>query len=825
MRQQVVFVLALSWLVLLLAALPGVAAMQIPELKWEQRSDWINVKTDVTPAAKGDGIADDTAALQAALDAVTGQYGQPATRKTVYLPAGTYRITKTLSWGNGKNLYGINLIGCGCTTRLVWDGDDKEPYMFHQNGVIVTRYRGLTLDGAGKAKSGIVQDSASAFEWDIWYQDMAFLNFKEYGITWGWSDFYMDKHAQSTCGSMHNCLFVNCGVGVAIKEYNALEINITGCEFRDCGRGVSIERGSGYIKNCRFERSKEMDIYMAPSPSSIGQCISVGSRYFLYAGYYGYLNQMKVIGCTVDHWTDTQKAIEGCSGGPLSIIDCRFTNPPSKNPPIHLSNAPYVLQRVILSNNVSPGTPRLINDEYPNTKVLTVPPGKRSAALTDVNMHFLKSTARIPGKVFDVKRDFGAKGDGQADDTAAAEAVIAAARANGKDALAYFPPGTYKVTRTLQVTGSDYFVGGAGPCSQLVWSGPAEQTATIEVRDPQRIVIEHLNANSSPTHCGIRQTSSGKPATSFYDDIISYGGDLNFGGTGEDVNNHGNGLELVDLPAGVKAHVFKMSNCTLLVRNSQRAQVLVDHMICTMNVDGDGKVPPGDGFLGVQDLIQAIGTTLSVKNSQRIVVNDFYTEQVKVKASITLAGDKGDVPGAVTIWGLKNHVYAADSAAVEMQNYHGRVFYGGDSGNEGGPALFTQTGDNPLLFMLVGDSFWKYAPTSYQCKLGPNASLLMAQCAVGSGNWNQMTVMVGGYLPEETLKKIPFINDPVRRVYNLDDNTPLLKTVDENCVKQELPTVLPRGKDSLQDIAAAYDDFRRLWNFELAWLYTGKAVK
>ena len=174
-----------------------------------------------------------------------------------------------------------------------------------------------SLDGAGKATSGIVQDSASAFEWDIWYQDMAFANFKDYGITWGWSDQYMDKHVNSTCGSMHNCLFVNCGVGVGIKEYNALEINITGSEFRDCGRGVSIERGSGYIKNCRFERSKEMDIYMAPSQSSIGQCISVGSRYFLYTGYYGYLNQLKVIGCTVDHWTDPEKAIEGFSGGPL----------------------------------------------------------------------------------------------------------------------------------------------------------------------------------------------------------------------------------------------------------------------------------------------------------------------------------------------------------------------------------------------------------------------------------------------------------------------------------------------------------------------------
>lgn len=46
----------------------GIAApSQIPALRWEERSDWINLKTDVTPAAIGDGRADDTAAIRKAL--------------------------------------------------------------------------------------------------------------------------------------------------------------------------------------------------------------------------------------------------------------------------------------------------------------------------------------------------------------------------------------------------------------------------------------------------------------------------------------------------------------------------------------------------------------------------------------------------------------------------------------------------------------------------------------------------------------------------------------------------------------------------------------
>jgi hypothetical protein len=59
-------------------------AVQIPELDWkEKRSDWINVKTDVTPVAIGDGIADDTTAIQNALDMIGPDHGA---KKTVYLP-------------------------------------------------------------------------------------------------------------------------------------------------------------------------------------------------------------------------------------------------------------------------------------------------------------------------------------------------------------------------------------------------------------------------------------------------------------------------------------------------------------------------------------------------------------------------------------------------------------------------------------------------------------------------------------------------------------------------------------------------------------------
>ena len=89
MKRFIISCLALSSLVLF-------SAPEIPVLNWEIRSDWMNAKTPQTwnnVKAIGDGVADDTAALQAALGAV------PAKGGTVFLPPGRYRITETIFFG------------------------------------------------------------------------------------------------------------------------------------------------------------------------------------------------------------------------------------------------------------------------------------------------------------------------------------------------------------------------------------------------------------------------------------------------------------------------------------------------------------------------------------------------------------------------------------------------------------------------------------------------------------------------------------------------------------------------------------------------------
>lgn len=72
---------------------------------------WINVM-DEPYGAKGNGSDDDPEAIQAALDAASGEEPSPDLRNAVYFPPGTYRITGTLEL---TKCQGVRLIGVGNT--------------------------------------------------------------------------------------------------------------------------------------------------------------------------------------------------------------------------------------------------------------------------------------------------------------------------------------------------------------------------------------------------------------------------------------------------------------------------------------------------------------------------------------------------------------------------------------------------------------------------------------------------------------------------------------------------------------------------------------
>lgn len=132
-------------------------------------SDVANVKDF---GAKGDGASDDTAAIQSAINSLSS--GE------VHFPAGNYRITSTLTVGNGSatqasTTWGIALIGTGIPplpapmiggfpstggTRLQWVGGAANMINIAGplNGWGVSN---MYLDGGGTANYGIQVTSAS----------------------------------------------------------------------------------------------------------------------------------------------------------------------------------------------------------------------------------------------------------------------------------------------------------------------------------------------------------------------------------------------------------------------------------------------------------------------------------------------------------------------------------------------------------------------------------------------------------------------------------------------------------------------------------------
>ena len=89
--------------------------------------------------------------------------------------------------------------------------------------------------------------------------------------------------------------------------------------------------------------------------------------------------------------------------------------------------------------------------------------------------------------IFNVK-DFGAIGNGSTDDTAAIQAAITATQ-DSRGAL-YFPPGTYKVTSTLTITGSLRIYGEARYGTSITWTNTTLNVITVTT--PNQVAFEGL---------------------------------------------------------------------------------------------------------------------------------------------------------------------------------------------------------------------------------------------------------------------------------------------------------------------------------------------
>ena len=233
---------------------------------------WTNVKDY---GAVGNGRADDTAAIQKALEAVRSK---DSASRVLYFPAGTYRITATLRLDriSHSEPLGMSITGeAPDKTTILWDGPAGQN-MFHYNAWYASLSR-LTFDGAGKAKVALQHGEAFTTANEI--TDMIFKDV-QVGIEAGMRDGIAET-------AVLRCRFYRCSkVAISIQNFNSLDWYIWDCWFEDCGMGVTNEFGAGnfHVYQSVFLRSKDSDISIRHTGylSFVGN-VSIDSRQFFHA--------------------------------------------------------------------------------------------------------------------------------------------------------------------------------------------------------------------------------------------------------------------------------------------------------------------------------------------------------------------------------------------------------------------------------------------------------------------------------------------------------------------------------------------------------------
>lgn len=744
------------------------AAVDIGPMTWTQRSDWINVKSCHAltggPNAAGNGVTDDTAAIQAVFNYLQNhsQDGPAPRYMTVYFPAGTYKISSTLRLASQVQvgMVGVSLIGCGSKTIIQWASTAPiGPAMFAPNGTDYMRYIGFVWDGNSRAGCGIehnttpnVGDGVPTYESPIRHENESFKNFTATGtyiageslpgagIAQGFRTDINPPHTYNPTSevSIYNCRFFNCTVGIGTTMSGAGNFymwQVDGCEFDSCGTGIYFPGAGGYmVTNDHFQNSAKADLF--GGLPHIRHCTSSGSAMF-YTEWRGFASADVIEDCWVDRWTAPGPAINLAKLGPNTVFDCHFTHPPAgATGAIHNDAPPQppLMTSLFLSNNSAPDFPGgygIMDRSSVPAYHAVIPPGQRGGLVSSPKQTFLQTTwPADSARIIDVTQSpYNAANHGGTDQTvaktttAAIQAAINAARAANNGSVVYFPAGTYPVNSTLTASGGNYTLQGTGVRSSLRWLGGS--SPTLAISNPQRIVVQGLNFSNPTSDVTVTATGSSSISLDDVHGLYVPNGDNSYRGS-----MAGQGLVLSNLPSGSTVSLERV-DMPLTVVNCGPAQILAKFLeFSAINISGTA---PKTGFLGA-DIAEGGQNfpgsyNITVNDNLDLVVGDYYTEVRN--NDLDLERGSGTGTGHVTIQGINSASKSSSQAPniVLANNYAGRLFYGSQqfaNYNNGTPKLWpinmTQTGANALDMLFVGDIFSPSAPT-FTLGSGANVAL------------------------------------------------------------------------------------------------------
>lgn len=439
-------------------------------------ASWLDVQT---LGAKGDGVADDTAALQAALDHLNAD----ADQRVVYLPGGVYRITRTLRLAH---VQGVNLLGDDPErTRLVWDGP-ADGTMLLVDGLAYSRIGRLTFDGRGRAAIAVDQawtGKEAHFDTGNEYADDRFIDVN-YGIRGGVLDYGFAETTVTRARFIRNRV-----AGIALGNFNALDLWVWGSLFEDCGIGITNDPGAGNYRvyGSVFRRSKTADLFMQNTGALTARGnFSVGSKAFWLSGQA--INHPSTIDIQDNTIIDPQAplAIRIGNQGPGLVMDNVIRSLPNTSGPIVSWTSLFGADVVSIGNTFTVAGAVHANGRQFSLDDRVVTRDAVDATEPPLPTPWPRATRRI----YEVPTG--------ADAAAIQRAIDAAVRDGSARPVVHLPPGEFAVDRTLVVPSSDVQIVGDGKMTKLDWTGTSNGPL-LRLQAPSRATLREFRVR------GVRQ--------------------------------------------------------------------------------------------------------------------------------------------------------------------------------------------------------------------------------------------------------------------------------------------------------------------------------
>jgi hypothetical protein len=475
---------------------------------------WLDLKRDFS--AKGDGVTDDTQAIQNGLDAV----GAPGHSPVLYVPDGTYLVTRTLSLRGGIHL---SLVGEDPSrTTLKWGGPDKGT-LLQVDAVAYSRFIRLTFDGGGRATSALSQsenpitppsERQTFFATGNEYSDDVFEN-AEYGLRVGYNT------SGDAEGTVLRCKFTNnSGAGFETENFNALDWWIWNSTFLRNAIGAANTSGAYHVYNSLFEQSTQEDVFIYNTGNfNYRGNISINSAAFMNTAYY-YTNAAPTIvegNVVIAPTASKGYAIWQGLMGALTLIDNVFTArddlPPCSANGVGCAvseGAQYGADVIDVGNNYTVPNALILSYGRSNSGIPYQTQETNHGGFTDFILNRLlsqdskvvssASVGAVRPVMSQTPRSYNrpifevATGSTEAQIQAA---INQAASNCGRKPIVHIPFGDYSIRRSVTVPpGCDLQIVGDGGTSSLHWRGPIGGSI-LDLRGPSKATIRELAFDGS----------------------------------------------------------------------------------------------------------------------------------------------------------------------------------------------------------------------------------------------------------------------------------------------------------------------------------------